>query len=119
VENEGANFQTIHILKTSLFNEITVQLFWCDYIILKMVKITFKIKSIYHIRYTFQSNNNLFHKIFLWQHVSTLLSHHQAFQKTDPMYIGYIYIYIYIYIYFHRKTDDMHKFSSCILLFGK
>jgi len=26
-------------------------------------------------------HNNLVHKIFLLQHVSTLLSHHQAFQK--------------------------------------
>jgi len=31
-------------------------------------------------------HNNLLHNIFLWQHVSTVLSHHQAFQRTDPVY---------------------------------
>ena len=30
-------------------------------------------------------HNNLLHKLFLWQHVSTLLSHHQAIQRTDPI----------------------------------
>ena len=30
-------------------------------------------------------HNNLVHKIFLWQHVSTLLSHHQAFQRADQI----------------------------------
>jgi len=32
----------------------------------------------------------LLHKIILWQHVSTALSHHQAFQRTDPMYQNFI-----------------------------
>ena len=31
-------------------------------------------------------HNYLSHKIFLWQHVSALLSRHQAFQSIDPMY---------------------------------
>jgi len=31
-------------------------------------------------------HNNLIRKIFLWQHVSTILSDHQAFQRTDPIY---------------------------------
>ena len=32
-------------------------------------------------------HNYVLHKIFLWQHVSTLLNHQQAFQRTDPMYL--------------------------------
>jgi hypothetical protein len=31
-------------------------------------------------------NNNLLHKIFLWQHVSTVVGNHQAFQRTDGTY---------------------------------
>jgi len=31
-------------------------------------------------------HNNLSYKLSLWQHVSTVLSHHQAFQRTYPIY---------------------------------
>ena len=34
----------------------------------------------------FSQTQQLITQIFLWQHVSTLLSHHQAFWRTDPMY---------------------------------
>jgi len=39
--------------------------------------------------YIFESNNNLVHKMFLWQHVSNL-RHHHAFQRTDLMYQNFI-----------------------------
>ena len=36
----------------------------------------------------FQSNtNHSLYKIISWQHVSTLLSHHQALHRTDPKHI--------------------------------
>ena len=34
----------------------------------------------------FSQTQQFITQIFLWQHVSTLLSHHQAFQRTDTMY---------------------------------
>jgi len=44
-------------------------------------------QSLLYTKYTFSvKHNNSLHKMFLLQHVSTLLSHHQAFQRTDPMY---------------------------------
>jgi hypothetical protein len=39
----------------------------------------------YQLQISVKHNNSL-QKIFVWQHVSTLLSHHQAFWITDPMY---------------------------------
>ena len=33
-----------------------------------------------------QTQQFITNKIYLRQHVSTLVSHHQAFQRTDPMY---------------------------------
>jgi len=45
---------------------------------------------LYHTRYTFQSNTIIYYtKLSSRQHVSTLISHHQAIQRTNPRYIIY------------------------------
>jgi len=37
----------------------------------------------------FSQTCQLLYKIISWQHVSTVLSHHQALHRTDPKYIIY------------------------------
>jgi hypothetical protein len=37
----------------------------------------------------FSQTHQLLYKIISWQHVSALLSHHQALHRTDPKFIIY------------------------------
>ena len=47
-------------------------------------------KLLYHTRYTSQSNTTIYYiKLSSRQHVSTLMSHHQAIQRTNPRNIIY------------------------------
>jgi hypothetical protein len=49
--------------------------------------LSFTKPGLLHTKYKFQSNTKLYYtKCSYGKHVSTVLSHHQTFWRTDPMY---------------------------------
>ena len=60
--------------------ELSTYILIVDLLVLTLV-ISMCLSNSYKLQLSVK-HNNLLKKIFLWQHVSTLLSHHQAFQKN-------------------------------------